>query len=247
MSRARYINTFLGGIALILLCGAIPCAADSHGIPYAPRGTMEASGDWIARGGKPELSWRIDFPKTLADVVSLDAESGALVTRVPLRVRMNVIGVGTATSRDPHRVGLWASLAGGNWELLKDTTAADVRPAKPVFDRVLPASTSVFLAARAYDPATASWSETRSTERTGAVPGLVESLGRGALLPGPVRALPAPFLDAFVSPVAPDGAGSSVLVGPKELLIFFELGTDDPADDRFDLQDVVVLVSFDEV
>lgn len=230
-------------ILALLLLGHGLALAEPHGEPYEPTGKLNAGRFWSSHSTGPELAWRIRPPIRCSNLIHLDPTTGSLTTRTALRMRVHVLGVGEKTSADPHRAAFWVRTGiQSGWQLLFDGTPEAVRARTPVLDQPVDPNTRIDLAARAYGGEESSWRALRSTGSPGH--GIMQ-LVDGDPLPTAISIDPEPFLNACLSPETRPSGARSVSTGPKDLVVFFELSDASPGEPSFDLQDLVVLVTFE--
>lgn len=217
-------------------------AAEPHGIPYMSLGNLDTSlvTNTVDR---PTLDWAIEHPKTLGDIVSVNPTSGSLTTLTALRVRMNVVGIARNSLSLRDAASLWVILGSGNpWNEVFQESIQTLQIQHPVLNTTVPASTTIDLGGRILTTKVGeAWSPFRST---GTADTRVAVRRNGEVAPLPVHHAARHFLSAFLSY---DETGIPTLkLGPMDALVFFELSASDPEENDFDLQDLVVLVSFEK-
>ena len=236
-------HSCLSKVSLIISCSALVSSAalaDQHGEPYFSIGALTAKPGWNSVASGPQLSWRIDHPQTVEDLVVVDPATGAFTTKKEVRMQVNVLGVGKNSFGG--RGALWMSIGSGqDWSLLFDGTPETVDLRNIVLDRVLPAGTLVNLAARGRE-GESGWYPARSTETSS--PGL-RVLVNDNPAPAIVSRHPEGFLRSVLSGTPAGAEPRVVMIGPKSALVFFELTAGEAGAPGFDLQDLVVMLSFE--
>ena len=59
----------LGAISALLFAPVFGQGAANHGDPYTPVGRLEVNRVHVRTGVKPQLTWQIEYPKTVRDIV----------------------------------------------------------------------------------------------------------------------------------------------------------------------------------
>lgn len=224
--------------AATLALGGSP-VADAEPSKAVPTGWLEVDRDVLRTGTYPTLTWAIHYPSNLESVLNRDA-NGSLCPGKPLEMHVAIVGasnqVGVADGNPTYapvefevRVG-----GGSSYTPVFQNLQTAVDPSEVLLDVPVPASTQIDLRARA-GTGTA-WLPYQSTES--ATPNVLV-LTAGQVPPltvtNDLRTFLAPYLDA----------NGAVKIGPMDMLYLFELGESDPLAAGFNLQDLVVLVSFD--
>ena len=225
-----------------LLLAALACSpapAEDYGVPYYSVGDISADASNLTPTGSQPLDWKIQHPSTISSFVSFDPTTGALSTLKDVRVTMHVVGVGTEGYLHHSNVALFASLNGSSWLSLFSGSPLDQSARTAVFEQNLAANTSIQLSGRRLGE-TGAWLSAR-TSTTGAGT-FVVGLKKGDEAPTAVINAPQPATAAYLSPEAGD---STVQVGPMQMLFCFELNAEGEGEANYNLQDLVVLVSFE--
>lgn len=213
----------------------------SHGDPYLPVGTLDVSRQLVRTGVKPQLNWNIDFPDRVTDIVDLDSTK-TVTTRKRTRVEVRVIGDTFQSGPTQLPVAFWARVGGsGNgWQSLFYGKSSDVNPDTPVFDQVVEAGTEIDFAGRART-GSGSWYSVRWTLDSNPT---VTALQNGDSLPDYAPAYSRGTIEGYLSSFV--SARNTVVLGPRDLIYLFELYSTNPGSSYFDMQDLVVVVTFHE-
>ncbi|NNM31315.1 MAG: hypothetical protein HKO57_17515 [Akkermansiaceae bacterium] len=257
--------------ALIALATSALGEGTKHGDPYVPVGSLSVSPRYVPAGTKPTMNWSIRFPENLPDIVDV-APNNLITTKRASRVRIRVIGVGYGLGKKRLPVALWTQVGNGPWQGIFSGTSKEVKSDRYLFDTEVPAGTPINLAARGAS-SSGGWEVARmtGTDHVG-----VAALSNGDLPPSYTPAYDQGSIESFLSSYIGknnnghgnniDGVDSSnpgnagfvdsdptvddeskrLSLGPKELIYLFELGTQNTSSAYFDMQDLVVLVTFAE-
>jgi len=259
-------------LILLTAIGVMPSVAEpssTHGDPYLPVGRLNVSKMLVRTGVKPLLSWEIEYPKTTMDIIDLELEGGVTIKESTL-VQIRVVGMGSSNNGHGNNLdgvdvsnpgdgtggangevdlsgsyddevnsasfkmqtgdGAWIELIGGD--------ATKINPNEDLYSWIAkPGETIDFTAQIATEAGvgnTVQW----STENNSAVVGLTTgdqfpSIYQGAEIGS--------FLSSYVN------EDQTIILGPREIICLFELGSNDPGSESYDMQDLVVVVTFGDV
>ncbi|NNM29293.1 MAG: hypothetical protein HKO57_07225, partial [Akkermansiaceae bacterium] len=71
----------LGAISALTLAPVFGQQAANHGDPFTPVGWLTVNRVHVRTGVKPELTWSIQYPKTVHDIVDIDPETDKIVPK----------------------------------------------------------------------------------------------------------------------------------------------------------------------
>ena len=211
--------------------------------PIIPVGTLDAFPTIVQTGTRPTLTWNILYPSTISDMVTINPP-GTLIPKQDLYVSVQIIGT-TVTACDPSQTAsspdLYAearmSLNGAAYTQLFYGTQKDVNSSKALYTKKVQSGQTIDFGGRyVKNSAWTPFYTTRShnfqvvTLKTGDTPPTTFSLYQSAGLASYLK----PYLDS----------AGKVNVGPLCALVMMEIGQTDRSKTCFDLQDVVLLVSF---
>ena len=265
-------------LSLILLStlGLSPAIAkppqEKHGDPYRPVGTLHISRLMVQTGVRPLLSWNIEYPQGVSDILEISPEGG-LTTKVPTLVEIRVVGMGNnGHSNNGHGNNLdgvdvsnpGQGDGGPNGE--DDPSGSYDDEAKMANFKMLTGggtwielfsgdSTQVVS-----DEVLHSWiaqpgevidfmarigpeSDDGNTVQWSQLHGLsVVGLTNGDPFPNIYEGAK---IGSFLSSYV--DKDEAIVLGPREMIFLFELDSSDPANELHDMQDIVVVVSFKDV
>jgi hypothetical protein len=211
----------------------------THGDPYTPVGTLGVNPTHVQTGVKPNLSWEIDFPSVFEDL-TLITPPGGLVTTTEVTVVVQVPGVSGGCDRNDLPVAFWMRAgASNNWQLLFNDTGKNVNPSKVLFRKKLPANTQIDFAARAQHSSGA-WHDIYWTLYED---GNLQTFVNGDPAPDDVSDFLTGDMESFLTPYLSED-GTTVVLGPKEMLYLLELESGTPGSACYDRQDLAFTVQF---
>jgi hypothetical protein len=257
-------------IILLTAFGLVPALADSpstHGDPYTPVGSLNVTRLLLRTGVKPMLSWEIEYPQLTLDVV-MRASKGGFTPKVPVLMQIRVAGknnnghgnnldgvdvsnpgVGeggpngevdeSGSDDDEKKVShLMVSNGSGGWVDLLNQEFIGNDSKDTLYSAVIQPGELIDLAAQV----TSASGESESFQWSQMNNYLAVGLVNGDPFPTTNAAAE---INGLLSPYVDDDR--TVVIGPREMLCVFELNTSDPASDSYDLQDLVVVITFKDV
>ncbi|WP_265594186.1 hypothetical protein [Haloferula sp. BvORR071] len=243
--------------AAVLATGvSAPCALLAQSTnPSIPVGTLSAYPVVVQPGTKPVLTWGINYPSVVQDYVKVVEPSGGgndtyIEAKTKLYAKVRVLGAGVTVSSGNSFtfVPTEAQLAynGSSYSRIFYGTNNNVNPSTIVWSR---ATSSNYVSSgqklrfggryyynNAWGPYFNSQSGTKN----------VRILVNGQTPPTTYPLYNAPTLESFLKPYL-DATGK-VRIGPMDCIVFMELThTDSQINDQgYDLQDMVLLVTFEK-
>ncbi len=213
-----------------------------HGDPYTPVGSISVTPTVVQPGVQPNMVWGIEYPKAAGDLSDIDT-AGGVTPKTTVDVKVRVMGVAWQYGNTLLPTALWVRVgAASAWELVFFGSGEDVNPEKVVFERkgVLP-GTRIDFSARGQSP-TGPWYSTRSTS----TPELtVLGMVNGDNVPEFAPAYEQGRIESFMTPFLDDN-NTRVVLGPHDIIHTFELGSTNPGDWWFDMQDIVCVTTLSE-
>jgi len=255
--------------AATLATSAPTLLADVHGDPYRPVGSLDLDQHMVRNGKKAEFSWGITYPVTVPDLIIPQA-GGTVLTKEELRVKIRVVGVAhfnksnnghgnnddgvdssnpgaskdgedsDPTVDDEIPVGFWTKIGNGSWSQAFYGNGTQVAADEYVFEQIVPANTTIDFAGRGRKT-TGSWFDIRWTMDTDSA---VVALQNGDSLPNYSPALEQGAIESFLSSYINDD--NLVTMGPRDMIYLFELASRSPGESSFDLQDLAVVVTYEQ-
>ncbi|MEM9081340.1 MAG: hypothetical protein AAGC74_11685 [Verrucomicrobiota bacterium] len=229
--------------ALFNLLALLALLASGHGqlslgsLDIPPTGSLEASPRLVRAGTFPNLDWEINHPEVI-DVVTIPP-TNEIIPKSDLTMKVRVLGSAVSDSRRYYDTQLWYKINGGwNWSFLFQGQHLEVDPGEVVLSRVVEENDVIQFGGRYYNRywQTFFYSGTDTPN--------VLALKNGEAVPethapsyyqSTVESFLAPYLDE----------NRRISIGPRDVILLFELTHTDTTHWGFDMQDLVVLVTFE--
>lgn len=236
--------------AVITMCTLVsnPCLAqgnsgkDQATFPAMPSGWLTAFPTIVQTGTKPTLTWGINYPSIVEDYVTITPPS-TITADEEVDCEIRILGAGvTANSSGssnytfvPTRAEV--SYDGGTYTQIFYGTNLVVNPNQVVYTKTVAKNKKLRFGGKYYY--NKSWGPYFNSQSS--TPN-VRSLVNGDVPPSNVPDYNAPSLESFLRPYL-DPSGK-VKIGPMDVIVFMELTHTDQSDIGYDLQDMVLLVTF---
>lgn len=204
-----------------------------HGDPFTPVGSISVTPTVVQPGVQPNMVWNIEYPKKVSDLGVIDAGSGQITMAQKTDVKVRVIGVSLEEEGTELPVALWVRIGEGSaWELVFYGESTDVIPDEIVIEQNnVDVGTRIDFAARGRTP-TGAWGPTHWT--------VAPDVGVDALINGDAG-LDVVENQSFMTQFLDEN--NDITVGPRDVIHTFELGSSDPLDPGFDMQDIVCVTT----
>lgn len=210
--------------------------------PLIPVGWLSAYPTIVHTGTKPELTWSIQYPEGVHEIVIIE-EDGSVTPKTDLCMEVRVLGasyqIGTSRGKPVWgTVRAELSANGSSFVGFFENTQDKVKPSKVYHSQAVSTGQPIDFRARCHDGR--QWKDWRST--TSQTPNVV-ALTDGQTPPSTVPAFNQGNIEDFLEPYL--DAGGNINIGPKDVIFLIELGQTNPQAAGFDLQDIVLLATFD--
>ncbi len=239
----------------ITMCplASTPAHAGSTTSPSIPVGSLSTSQSIVRAGSNTSLSWNITYPSVVKDYITVITPS-TIIPKQSLFVDVRVLGAGVTAGSSGS-----SSFTYVPTEALMSYNSTSTSSYKRIFygtnlvvnpNSILPTSTILTSSQVAANTPlrfggryyyNGSWGQLyTSSDGTDNVRTLVN----GDVPPSNVPAYNAPSLESFLKPYL-DSTGR-VQIGPMDVIVFMELthSASQKSDPGYDLQDMVLLVTF---
>jgi hypothetical protein len=205
-----------------------------------PRGTLDVDRSLVRVGTRPQLNWQIAYPSVgVTEVVEI-APPNIIKPKADLKMRVRVLGASfqeTTTSFLPVEVQ-W-SKNNGSWTRVFYGRQTDVNPSKVMLETTVRKGDTINFGGRGYrDKA---W---LPLYKTSAATSNLVMLQNGDKVPATTPAFQQGLIESFLKPYLASDK-KTVKIGDRDLILLMELGQTNPQVSGFDLQDLVVLVTFE--
>jgi hypothetical protein len=226
--------------------------ANAQTIPAVPTGTLTVNQSIVRAGTFPVLTWNITYPQTVVDVVTIKSD-GTLTPKIaPQTMDINVLGASViAVTLDycgnvisSYYCPVEAQFAYNNsWQRVFYGNLSQVNPATVVYSKTITSTsgTSLDFGGRYYF--NGSYGTFFNTINNTNGNKNILALKNGDYPPTTSPLYGQPTIASFLQPYM-DPATKRIIIGPKQVILLFELTDTDTGSSGFDLQDLVLLVTF---
>ncbi len=232
----------LASCGLIAASQTLNAQANSPSIPV---GWLNAFPTVVQTGTKPTLTWDISYPSVVKDFVDVIPPS-TVTPKVDLDVEVRVLGNGVTVTTNNNGFNFVPAEAvlsykGGSYSRIFYGTNNNVNPNTVVWSktRIRKNETLRFGGRYYYNNSWGTLFTTSSSYNYN-----VRTLVSGDTPPNKVPEFGAPTLESFIRPYL--GSNGKVKIGPMDVIVFMELTHTNENDSGYDLQDMVLLVTFKE-
>lgn len=209
----------------------------SHAIDI-PTGTLGVDRTLVRVGTNSNLNWQIQYPTPLVtDVVSVSSTTGTITPKVAMNMRVRTLGVAfqSGSTLLPCE-GQWSKNGSAFTRFFYGIGTA-VDPTKVLIDTPVAANDKINFGGRGWSGS--SWFPFHDTTKADQY---VIVLKNGDSAPSYAPAYSQTSAKGFLAPYI-DAAGK-INIGSRDLIILWECSTAAPGTTYFDMQDLVVLVTF---
>lgn len=239
---------------LLIAVMTIPCEAkrrkkDSNNkgsstekeYPELPSGWISAFPTMVQTGTHPTLTWGINYPSIVEDYITIDDDE--IIADEDVECEIRVLGAGV-TVRANNALGYdfvpteaLTSIADSSYSRIFFGTNLDINPSEVVNAFTLTKNKSLKFGGRYYY--NQRWGPFFHTDSSS---DNVRVLVNGDTPPDNIPEYGAPSLESFVRPYL--NQDRTVNIGPMDVIVFMELTHTDKSSSGYDLQDIVLLVTF---
>jgi hypothetical protein len=229
------MHSFLPKVFVALLATSLIQSASADDVP---RGTLAVDKDLVLVGSRSQLSWDIKYPEKVTDIIDVKPPY-VIKPKKDLTMRVRVLGASFQQDANTYLpVDVRWSRNYGSWTRIFYGRQDTVNPSKVVLETKVSANDQLNLAGRGYRNGWLPLYQTNS-----ATPNLI-MLKDGDKVPQTTPAFQQGKIETFLKPYL-SLDGRTVRIGNRDLIILVELGQTNPANSGFDLQDLVLLVTFE--
>lgn len=238
-------NKFHSILATSLILPGLICAQGGQS-PAIPVGTLSANMSLAKVGVSPTLTWNITHPSGIIDVVDPGPDD-TFTPKTRINMKVKVIGAdyvyGHNSSGQPiyKPVQVEVRVAGGTWTRIFSNTHNNVNPSTVIYTRQVEANQKVEFRFRgSKNSGYSDWLNYRYGADL-----MVAMMSHGQNPPGYAPYLSPTGVESYLTPyMAQDGTMS---LGPRDLIYICELTNTNTTASGFDMQDLVMLVTCNEV
>ncbi|MES2658627.1 MAG: hypothetical protein V4689_08410 [Verrucomicrobiota bacterium] len=235
---APFCAAFIAGITLV--------ATPAHGqtTPTIPVGELTAFPTVVQTGTKPTLTWSISYPSIVENFVTI-TQPGTVTPKENLVCDIRILGLGVTSQNSNGSIAYYRTR--GQWKFNGSSSWADVYDGKQtdtiVQQQGLVKTNIAVTKGKAITFAGQYYNSSWQTQFTSTSSGQnVRALVSGQVCPGNIPDYNAPSLESFLKPYL--DSAKKVKIGPMDVIVIMELTHTDTSDIGYDLQDLVMLVTF---
>jgi hypothetical protein len=224
-------------ITSICVCGILLASFAGGEDPAVPVGSLNVNQSTVREGVSPQLTWDIEFPASVIEVIEIEEPTKEIVTKTRLRVQVCVIGVGiTDGSSREYPAKSYLHYSSSGWKHIFTGTGSEVNPAIFCDDRIVEAGEIIRFAAKLN---MSGYNYYYNDSQN------VKVLMNGDLPPGNAAGYEhQTSASEYLRPYIEDG---KLALGPLDIIYAAELTHSDPSHYGYDLQDTIILVRFTKV
>ncbi|MBK1830551.1 hypothetical protein JIN77_07425 [Verrucomicrobiaceae bacterium R5-34] len=205
--------------------------------PPVPVGQLNVNAAMVRDGVAPVLSWEIEYPSTVEEVIDIDPEDEQLTAKTRLRVQVSVVGVGlTDQYGKEYPAKSYINFSSVGWKHIFTGKGSQVDPFNHYIDRVVDEGEVIRFAAKVdengYDYFYNESSNIRVLKNGDNPPGVSAGYTSQSSI--------ADYLEPYIQ-------NGKLSLGPMDLIYAAELTHTDTSHTGYDMQDAVILVRFTRV
>jgi hypothetical protein len=234
----KHLHSPRGGRLMSLILAVSSILPSAFAKDEIPRGTLNVDRTLVQVGTRSQLNWKIEYPTVVTDVIEITPPN-IIKPKESLKMRVRVLGASfqeSATKYLPVEV-MW-SKNNSSWARVFYGTQTVVNPTKIVLDTTVKKGDVINFGGRGYRNG---WLPLYNTSVSTA--NLV-MLKNGDKVPSTTPAFQQGLIESFLTPYLGSDK-KTIKIGQRDLILLMELGQTNPAVSGFDLQDLVVLVTFE--
>jgi len=231
----------IAGSCLILI-GILPTSATDE-----PTGTLSVSSALVRENTQPTLTWDITHPSNdIDDIVDVDPD-GPITPKTDLRMDVRIIGASIGPSSNswyPVQAKVAAN-GSSNFVEIFDNIHPEVDPTEIYFSTLVTEGNSNYFSGQFHTRLKTAGSGNFGTLfSTQSASDNIIILKNGQTPPTYGGFNGQSDVTTFLEPYITDG---KIDIGPRDLIILFELFATSTSSSAFDIQDLVLLLTFNEV
>lgn len=251
MKAATALRNFAAAAALFAVASvaSYPGRAQDQ-TPIIPVGSLSAFPTIVQTGAHPQLTWSVTVPESVVDVVGIDPP-GTVVPNRCLIMNVRVLGASVMAvwTNSAGHVTQWEwvpteariSVNGSGYNRIFFDTQDNVNPGEIVYSQSVQQGDRIDFGGRYFFQG--SWGPWFSSTNSG---NQIIALRNGDEVPTTTPLYEQPDIETFLLPYLDEDA--RIKIGARDVIYLMELTHTDVNHSGFDLQDLVLLVTFyDEV
>lgn len=206
--------------------------------PAIPTGSLSATPKSVQPGTFPLLTWDITYPEKVTDVVDIEPP-GKITPNEDLYMDVRVLGASFQSSPGNWKpIQAWVKPDGSSsWSDFFYDAQPDVDPTRIYYSKLVRAGRPNYFGGR-YN--WNGWGNFHNTTQTSSKN--VIALVNGDDPPSYAPAFDQGDVESFLDPYI--DANGKIDIGPMDVIFLYELYSTNPGSSYFDMQDLVLLVTF---
>jgi hypothetical protein len=230
-------RTLRAGRLLLGIFGLFNAAATAQAQSEdIPTGTLNVDRNLVRAGVNSQLDWNIQYPSGITEIVEV-VPPGRIVPKKNLKMKVRVLGVAFQSGRNLLPLDAYWSKNNSSWERFFYGTGPEVVPSKILVSEQVQKGDHIDFGARGWSGSWLPFHHTRNSDQ------YVIVLKNGDQAPDYAPAYNQGSVTSFLKPYI--NASGRVTIGERDLIILWEASTAKPGSTYFDMQDLVVLLTFE--
>lgn len=233
--------------AVIAICAFAPNRVTAQ-TPSVPVGTLSAYPTVVQTGTKPTLTWSITHPTIITTFVDIaPPPNGTITPKTKLRMDVRVLGAMIGDGSSWYKVqGEVKAEGASSFTKFFDAKQSAVNPTNIYYTKTVNQNKPVTFRGRAASSSSNSPSSWQSWYQTGLSTGNnVRALVNGDTPPSYVPAFS--NQSTIKSALGPYLQNGKINIGPMDVIILYELWGTSTSGSYFDMQDLILLVTFTKI
>ena len=225
-----------------LIIGLLACLFSFHSFAAdaIPTGTLTVDRSLVRVGTKSQLGWNIQYPAGVTELIEI-VDPQTIKPKRDLKMRARVLGASfQETVNSFLNVEVYWNKNSSSWAKIFNGTQLLVNPTNVVLNTTVKKDDKINFGGRGYR--SGSW---LPLYNTGANTPNVVLLQNGDQVPSTTPAFQQGQIETFLKPYLLADK-KTISIGDLDVIVLMELGQTDPDNSGFDLQDLVVLVTFEK-
>ncbi len=204
-----------------------------------PTGKLNVDRTMVRVGTKSNLDWQIQYPSTVVTDVVTIGPSGTITAKTSMKMRVRTLGVAFQSGSTLLPVeGSWSKNNSASYTRFFYGIGPSVVSTNVLIDTTVSVNDKIDFGARGWSgSAWFPFHDTRSADQYTTV------LKNGDSAPSYAPAYDQASAKSFLAPYL-DTTGK-IKIGPRDLIVLWECSTAAPGTTYFDMQDLVILVTFE--
>jgi len=202
-----------------------------------PTGTLSVDRTLVRTGSRSQLGWQIQYSSAVTSVVDVSS-AGTITAKNSMRMRVRTLGVAFQSGSTLLPIDAYWSKNNGTFTRFFYGTGTSVVSTNVLIDTTVSANDKIDFSARGWSGS--SWFPSHTTLSSDKY---VTVLKNGDSAPTYAPAYDQASAKSFLAPYL--SSTGKISIGNRDLIILWECSSAAPGTTYFDMQDLVVLVTFE--